>query len=158
MKFALERICLFHPEQFVTGKEDAIDNNAREHYIIGKEIVDLRNNAQVCKDSWVSRLSEEELDQDSILFSWSLFLLTMERSLTWICHCRHCHYWDQRTIQFVDWYPTRFKWTVVEGELTANEAPDSVHDCHSKRQNTCSSLKDWIHSVFEDFCGLFDDN
>ena len=82
MKFALERIGLFHPEQFVTGKEDAIDNNAREHYIIGKEIVDLRNNAQVCKDSGVSRLSEEELDQNSILFSWSLFLLTMERSLT----------------------------------------------------------------------------
>merc|ERR1719319_2182828 len=32
---------LFHPEQMVTGKEDAANNYARGHYTIGKEIVDL---------------------------------------------------------------------------------------------------------------------
>ena len=32
---------LFHPEQLMTGKEDAANNYARGHYTIGKEIVDL---------------------------------------------------------------------------------------------------------------------
>ena len=32
---------LFHPEQMVTGKEDAANNYARGHYTIVKEIADL---------------------------------------------------------------------------------------------------------------------
>ncbi|ELK15559.1 Tubulin alpha chain, testis-specific [Pteropus alecto] len=32
---------LFHPEQLITGKEDAANNYARGHYTIGKEIVNL---------------------------------------------------------------------------------------------------------------------
>ncbi|CAM4729000.1 unnamed protein product [Leuciscus chuanchicus] len=32
---------LFHPEQRITGKEDAANNYARDHYTIGKEIIDL---------------------------------------------------------------------------------------------------------------------
>ena len=32
---------LFHPEQLISGKEDAGNNFARGHYTIGKEIVDL---------------------------------------------------------------------------------------------------------------------
>uniref|UniRef100_A0A8W8I955 Uncharacterized protein n=1 Tax=Magallana gigas TaxID=29159 RepID=A0A8W8I955_MAGGI len=32
---------LFHPEQLITGKEDAANNYARGHYTIGKVIVDL---------------------------------------------------------------------------------------------------------------------
>jgi len=32
---------MFHPEQLVSGKEDAANNYARGHYTIGKEIVDL---------------------------------------------------------------------------------------------------------------------
>lgn len=31
---------LFHPEQMVTGKEDAANNYARGHYTIGKEFID----------------------------------------------------------------------------------------------------------------------
>jgi len=31
---------LFHPEQMITGKEDAANNYARGHYTIGKEIID----------------------------------------------------------------------------------------------------------------------
>merc|ERR1711869_189860 len=32
---------LFHPEQLISGKEDAANNFAHGHYTIGKEIVDL---------------------------------------------------------------------------------------------------------------------
>ena len=32
---------LFHPEQLITGKEDAANNYARGHYTIGKEMIDL---------------------------------------------------------------------------------------------------------------------
>ena len=32
---------LFHPEQMISGKEDAANNYARGHYTIGKEMVDL---------------------------------------------------------------------------------------------------------------------
>jgi len=32
---------LYHPEQLITGKEDAANNYARGHYTIGKEMVDL---------------------------------------------------------------------------------------------------------------------
>jgi len=31
---------LFHPEQLITGKEDAANNYARGHYTVGKEYVD----------------------------------------------------------------------------------------------------------------------
>ncbi|XP_075261920.1 tubulin alpha-1 chain-like [Convolutriloba macropyga] len=44
---------LFHPEQLITGKEDAANNYARGHYTVGKEIVDLvldriRRLADIC--------------------------------------------------------------------------------------------------------------
>ena len=32
---------LFHPEQLVSGKEDAANNYARGHYSVGSEIIDL---------------------------------------------------------------------------------------------------------------------
>ena len=32
---------LFHPEQMISGKEDAANNFARGHYTVGKEIIDL---------------------------------------------------------------------------------------------------------------------
>ena len=32
---------LFHPEQLITGKEDAANNYARGHYTVGKEIIDV---------------------------------------------------------------------------------------------------------------------
>ena len=31
---------LFHPEQLITGKEDAANNYARGHYTVGKEAID----------------------------------------------------------------------------------------------------------------------
>lgn len=44
---------LFHPEQLISGKEDAANNYARGHYTVGKEIVDtvlekLRKIADQC--------------------------------------------------------------------------------------------------------------
>ena len=32
---------LFHPEQLITGKEDAANNYARGHYTVGKEMIDM---------------------------------------------------------------------------------------------------------------------
>lgn len=32
---------LFHPEQLISGKEDAANNYARGHYTVGKEQIDL---------------------------------------------------------------------------------------------------------------------
>lgn len=32
---------LFHPEQLITGKEDAANNYARGHYSIGKDKIDM---------------------------------------------------------------------------------------------------------------------
>lgn len=32
---------LFHPDQLISGKEDAANNYARGHYTVGKEILDL---------------------------------------------------------------------------------------------------------------------
>ncbi|VDK43533.1 unnamed protein product [Anisakis simplex] len=45
---------LFHPEQLLTGKEDAANNYARGHYTIGKELIDvcmdrIRRVAENCK-------------------------------------------------------------------------------------------------------------
>ena len=31
---------MFHPEQLISGKEDAANNYARGHYTVGKEIID----------------------------------------------------------------------------------------------------------------------
>jgi tubulin alpha len=44
---------LFHPEQLITGKEDAANNYARGHYTVGKEAIDLtidriRRLADIC--------------------------------------------------------------------------------------------------------------
>ena len=32
---------IYHPEQLISGKEDAANNYARGHYTVGKEVVDL---------------------------------------------------------------------------------------------------------------------
>ena len=33
--------CLFHPDQLISGKEDAANNYARGHYTVGKNQIDL---------------------------------------------------------------------------------------------------------------------
>merc|ERR1712165_172990 len=44
---------LFHPEQLISGKEDAANNYARGHYTVGKELIDIvlermRRQAEQC--------------------------------------------------------------------------------------------------------------
>ena len=34
---------MFHPEQLITGKEDAANNYARGHYTIGKEQIEVES-------------------------------------------------------------------------------------------------------------------
>ena len=56
---------LFHPEQLITGKEDAANNYARGHYTIGKEIIDqvldrLRKLSDSCSGLQVSPYFKSE--------------------------------------------------------------------------------------------------
>ncbi len=50
---------LFHPEQLITGKEDAANNYARGHYTIGKEIIDLvlDRTRKLVRKSWGQKLA-----------------------------------------------------------------------------------------------------
>ncbi|GMR40821.1 hypothetical protein PMAYCL1PPCAC_11016, partial [Pristionchus mayeri] len=64
---------LFHPEQMITGKEDAANNYARGHYTIGKELID------VCVDR-LRRLTERCSSlQGFLIFHSGFASLLMER-------------------------------------------------------------------------------
>ncbi|XP_013857828.1 tubulin alpha chain [Austrofundulus limnaeus] len=99
---------LFHPEQLITGKEDAANNYARGHYTIGKEIIDpvldrIRKLADQCTglqgflvfhslgggtgSGFTSLLMEPAKDVNAAIASIK----------------------TKRSIQFVDWCPTGFK-------------------------------------------------
>jgi hypothetical protein len=79
---------LFHPEQLISGKEDAANNYARGHYTIGKEIVDvcldrirrLADQCTVSRASSSSTLLVAVLDLVSVPCFWSVSLLTTERN------------------------------------------------------------------------------
>ena len=99
---------LFHPEQLITGKEDAANNYARGHYTIGKEQIEvtvdrIRRMADQCsglqvttarlilarlcvtqllvlRDSSSSTPSEEAPGLDLVPFCWNVSLSTMGRS------------------------------------------------------------------------------
>ncbi|KAJ6951108.1 LOW QUALITY PROTEIN: tubulin alpha-5 chain-like [Populus alba x Populus x berolinensis] len=55
---------LFHPEQLISGKEDAANNFARGHYTVGREIVDL------CLDR-VRKLADNCTGLQGFLCCWS---------------------------------------------------------------------------------------
>jgi len=79
---------LFHPEQLITGKEDAANNYARGHYTIGKEIVDLvldrirklADQVLVFRVFLFFTVLEAVLDLVLHHCLWSGYLLIMERS------------------------------------------------------------------------------
>ncbi|KAI4561608.1 hypothetical protein MJG53_016662 [Ovis ammon polii x Ovis aries] len=71
---------LFHPEQLITGKEDAANNYARGHYTIGKEIIDLVLDR-------IRKLADQCTDVNAAIATIK----------------------TKRSIQFVDWCPTGFK-------------------------------------------------
>ncbi|CAJ0586847.1 unnamed protein product, partial [Mesorhabditis spiculigera] len=108
---------LFHPEQMITGKEDAANNYARGHYTIGKEIIDL-----VMDRAYHEALSVQDIT--NMCFEPANQMVK--------CDPRHGKYMavcllyrgdvvpkdvnasiasikTKRTIQFVDWCPTGFK-------------------------------------------------
>ncbi|XP_014747333.1 PREDICTED: tubulin alpha-1C chain-like [Sturnus vulgaris] len=110
---------LFHPEQLITGKEDAANNYARGHYTIGKEIIDL-----------VLDRIRKLADQCTGLQGFLVFHSFANQMVK--CDPRHGKYMaccllyrgdvvpkdvnaaiatikTKRTIQFVDWCPTGFK-------------------------------------------------
>ncbi|GLD67936.1 tubulin alpha-1A chain-like protein [Lates japonicus] len=122
---------LFHPEQLITGKEDAANNYARGHYTIGKEIIDLvldriRKLADQCTGSKVSSSStfEEELALASPLadgaadtdgevrphgkYTWPAAFIPWETQSK-DANSAIATIKTKRTIQFVDWCPTGFK-------------------------------------------------
>jgi len=81
---------LFHPQQLISGKEDAANNYARGHYTIGKEIVDLcldrvRKLADNCSGLqgflFFLIVSVEAQDQDLVLYCWNVCLQIMEKNL-----------------------------------------------------------------------------
>ncbi|ELK27771.1 Tubulin alpha-1B chain [Myotis davidii] len=82
---------LFHPEQLITGKEDAANNYARGHYTIGKEIIDLVLDR-------IRKLTDQCTGLQGFLvfhsFDVSAAIATIK---------------TKRSIQFVDWCPTGFK-------------------------------------------------
>lgn len=64
---------LFHPEQLITGKEDAANNYARGHYTIGKEIVDvvldrIRKLADQCTGLQVSKRLAVDVTNVTVFF------------------------------------------------------------------------------------------
>lgn len=69
---------LFHPEQLITGKEDAANNYARGHYTIGKEIVDvvldrIRKLADQCTGLQVC-INKMFINCDEIIFDLYKFI------------------------------------------------------------------------------------
>merc|ERR1712187_261591 len=128
---------LFHPEQLISGKEDAANNFARGHYTIGKEIVDLvldriRKLADNCTGLqgfliynavgggtgsglaclMLERLSVDYGKKSKISFTvWAcpqVATAVVEPYNTVLCVHSLLEHTDV-TIQFVDWCPTGFK-------------------------------------------------
>ncbi|KAH0629259.1 hypothetical protein JD844_011197 [Phrynosoma platyrhinos] len=117
---------LFHPEQLITGKEDAANNYARGHYTIGKEIIDLVLD-RIRKLVAAEKAYHEQLTVAEITNACFEPANQMVK-----CDPRHGKYMaccllyrgdvvpkdvnaaiatikTKRSIQFVDWCPTGFK-------------------------------------------------
>ncbi|XP_035768675.1 tubulin alpha chain-like [Neolamprologus brichardi] len=94
---------LFHPEQLITGKEDAANNYARGHYTIGKEIIDLvldrtRKLVRLCDSV---KAIDLEYMACCLLYRGDVVPKDVNSAIAAIK--------TKRTIQFVDWCPTGFK-------------------------------------------------
>lgn len=70
---------LFHPEQLITGKEDAANNYARGHYTIGKEIVDvvldrIRKLADQCTGLQVNKTKKNTFLKNQEMLTYCLLI------------------------------------------------------------------------------------
>lgn len=62
---------LFHPEQLISGKEDAANNYARGHYTVGKEIIDG------VMERIRKMVSNERAEREALLFSLSVGVMVL---------------------------------------------------------------------------------
>lgn len=62
---------LFHPEQLISGKEDAANNYARGHYTVGKEIIDG------VMERIRKMVSNERDEREALLFSLSVGVMVL---------------------------------------------------------------------------------
>ncbi|XP_026638282.1 tubulin alpha chain [Microtus ochrogaster] len=110
---------LFHPEQLITGKEDAANNYARGHYTIGKEIIDLVldrirsviNSCNTLKGFWLFHQAANQMVKCDprhgkymaccLLYRGDVVPKDVNAAIATIK--------TKRSIQFVDWCPTGFK-------------------------------------------------
>ncbi|PIK41580.1 putative tubulin alpha chain [Apostichopus japonicus] len=117
---------LFHPEQMITGKEDAANNYARGHYTVGREIIDqvldrIRKLSDQCvglqgflifhsfgggtgsgfNALLMERLSVDYGKKSKLEFSIYPAPQNVNEAVASIK--------TRRNIQFVDWCPTGFK-------------------------------------------------
>ncbi|NXX59624.1 TBA8 protein, partial [Scopus umbretta] len=105
---------LFHPEQLITGKEDAANNYARGHYTIGKEIIDLKAYHEQLSVAEITNACFEPANQMvkcdprhgkymacCLLYRGDVVPKDVNAAIATIK--------TKRTIQFVDWCPTGFK-------------------------------------------------
>uniref|UniRef100_H3CGJ0 Tubulin alpha chain n=1 Tax=Tetraodon nigroviridis TaxID=99883 RepID=H3CGJ0_TETNG len=119
---------LFHPEQLITGKEDAANNYARGHYAVGKELIDvvldrIRKLPDQCTGlqgflvfhsfgggtgSGFTSLLMEPLSVDYGKKSKLEFSVYPAPQVSTAVHLGS-RSWTPQTIQFVDWCPTGFK-------------------------------------------------
>lgn len=73
---------LFHPEQLISGKEDAANNYARGHYTIGKEIIDsvldrIRKLVRQVEDDSLDLSHALTVSHATTFSSWSLHQLAV---------------------------------------------------------------------------------
>uniref|UniRef100_A0A8B9BQX4 Uncharacterized protein n=1 Tax=Anser brachyrhynchus TaxID=132585 RepID=A0A8B9BQX4_9AVES len=85
---------LFHPEQLISGKEDAANNYARGHYTIGKEIIDTVL-------SRIRKMVRKKYMACCLLYRGDVVPKDVNAAIAAIK--------TRRSIQFVDWCPTGFK-------------------------------------------------
>ncbi len=77
---------LFHPEQLITGKEDAANNYARGHYTVGKEIIDvvldrLRRTSDACNGRLLLIIKTNSLGKYVLFDAQILFSIANLKSL-----------------------------------------------------------------------------
>ncbi|CAF99008.1 unnamed protein product, partial [Tetraodon nigroviridis] len=97
---------LFHPEQLITGKEDAANNYARGHYAVGKELIDV-----LWRWDWFRfHLPADGATVRRLWQEVQAGVLGLPGS-PGVHSCGHLgsRSWTPQTIQFVDWCPTGFK-------------------------------------------------
>ncbi|CAG0902025.1 unnamed protein product [Cyprideis torosa] len=113
---------LYHPEQLITGKEDAANNYARGHYTIGKEIVVTYAPVISSEKAYHEQLTVSEITNACFEPANQMVKCDPRRGKYMACcllyrgdvvpkdvNAAIAMIKTKRSIQFVDWCPTGFK-------------------------------------------------